>query len=160
MGPGQDRTRDPWICSQTRICSQTSYRLHKLALCTECYFILFLRKNLCCGGTNWLTSLSLRSFDLNNCFHGEKKKKNTCSAVFSWKKCLPISDCLQTQKSRTDQDFGEINFSIFLLFLQEKTRARCEVPYNSLMQTKCWHWSNGQKILLATIVNANTLTVI
>ena len=22
MGPGRDRTRDPWICSQTRICSQ------------------------------------------------------------------------------------------------------------------------------------------
>ena len=27
MGPGQDRTRDPWNCSQTRICSQTRYRL-------------------------------------------------------------------------------------------------------------------------------------
>ena len=23
MGPGRDRTRDPWICSQTRICCQT-----------------------------------------------------------------------------------------------------------------------------------------
>ena len=28
MGPGRDRTRDPWICSQTRICCQTRYRLH------------------------------------------------------------------------------------------------------------------------------------
>ena len=28
MGPGQDWTRDPWICSQTRICCQTRYRLH------------------------------------------------------------------------------------------------------------------------------------
>ena len=27
MGPGRDRTRDPWICSQLRICSQTRYRL-------------------------------------------------------------------------------------------------------------------------------------
>ena len=27
MGPGQDHTRDPWICSQTRICCQTRYRL-------------------------------------------------------------------------------------------------------------------------------------
>ena len=27
MGPGRDRTRDPWICSQTRICCQTRYRL-------------------------------------------------------------------------------------------------------------------------------------
>ena len=27
MGPGQDRTRDPWICNQTCICSQTGYQL-------------------------------------------------------------------------------------------------------------------------------------
>ena len=27
MGPGRDQTRDPWICTQTRICSQTCYRL-------------------------------------------------------------------------------------------------------------------------------------
>ena len=27
MGPGRDQTRNPWICSQTRICSQTHYRL-------------------------------------------------------------------------------------------------------------------------------------
>ena len=27
MGLGRDRTRDPWICSQTRICCQTRYRL-------------------------------------------------------------------------------------------------------------------------------------
>ena len=27
MGPERDRTRDPWICSQTRIYSQTRYRL-------------------------------------------------------------------------------------------------------------------------------------
>ena len=25
MGPGRDRTRDPWICSQTRICCQTLF---------------------------------------------------------------------------------------------------------------------------------------
>ena len=30
MGPGRDRTRDPWICSQTRICCQTRYRLRYL----------------------------------------------------------------------------------------------------------------------------------
>ena len=34
MGPGQDRTRDPWICDQTRICSQTCYRLLNAALHT------------------------------------------------------------------------------------------------------------------------------
>ena len=28
MGPGLDRTHDLWICSQTRICSQTCYLLH------------------------------------------------------------------------------------------------------------------------------------
>ena len=31
MGPGQDRTRDHWICSQTRICCQTCYRLRYAA---------------------------------------------------------------------------------------------------------------------------------
>ena len=31
MGPGRDRTRDPWICRQTRICSQTRYRLRYAA---------------------------------------------------------------------------------------------------------------------------------
>ena len=31
MGPGRDRTRDPWMCSQTRICSQTRYRLRYAA---------------------------------------------------------------------------------------------------------------------------------
>ena len=31
MGPGRDRTRDPWICSQTRICGQTRYRLRYAA---------------------------------------------------------------------------------------------------------------------------------
>ena len=50
MRPGWDRTRDPWIYSQTRICSQTRYRLHyaaqsrslcekkrlELAICTPC----------------------------------------------------------------------------------------------------------------------------
>ena len=46
MGPGRDRTRDPWICGQTRICSQTRYRLryaarfacksHKTSLAAVC----------------------------------------------------------------------------------------------------------------------------
>ena len=27
IGPSRDGTRDPWICSQTRICCQTRYRL-------------------------------------------------------------------------------------------------------------------------------------
>ena len=31
MGPGRDRTRDPWICSQTRTCSQTRYPLRYAA---------------------------------------------------------------------------------------------------------------------------------
>ena len=31
MGPGRDRTRDPWNCSQTRICSQTRYQLRYAA---------------------------------------------------------------------------------------------------------------------------------
>ena len=32
MGMGWDQTGDPWICSQTRICSQTSYWLRYAAL--------------------------------------------------------------------------------------------------------------------------------
>ena len=31
MRPGRDRTRDPWICSQLRICNQTRYRLRYAA---------------------------------------------------------------------------------------------------------------------------------
>ena len=31
MGPDRDRTRDPWIRSQTRICSQERYRLRYAA---------------------------------------------------------------------------------------------------------------------------------
>ena len=31
MGPGGDQTRDPWICSQTRICRQTRYQLRYAA---------------------------------------------------------------------------------------------------------------------------------
>ena len=31
MGPDRDRTRDPWICSQIRICSQTRYRYASVA---------------------------------------------------------------------------------------------------------------------------------
>ena len=31
MGLDRDRTRDPWICDQTRICSQTRYRLRYAA---------------------------------------------------------------------------------------------------------------------------------
>ena len=31
MGLGLDWTRDPWICSQTRICCKTRYQLHYVA---------------------------------------------------------------------------------------------------------------------------------
>ena len=31
MGQGRDQTLDPWICSQTRICSRTRYRLRYAA---------------------------------------------------------------------------------------------------------------------------------
>ena len=52
MGPGRDWTRDPWICSQTRICSQTCYRLRYAAR----------RRCHCIGQLNtvrWLLSDSL-----------------------------------------------------------------------------------------------------
>ena len=31
IGPDRDRTRNPWICSQTPICSHTRYRLRYAA---------------------------------------------------------------------------------------------------------------------------------
>ena len=42
IGPGRDRTPDPWICSKTCICSQTCYRLCYVAgvtpsMCRLCF---------------------------------------------------------------------------------------------------------------------------
>ena len=40
MGPGWDRTRDPWICSQTHICCQSHYGLCYVAqLCIHVQMI-------------------------------------------------------------------------------------------------------------------------
>ena len=41
MGPGRDPTRDPWICSQTRICCQTRYRLSYGARYILCSILAF-----------------------------------------------------------------------------------------------------------------------
>ena len=35
MGPDQDRTRDPWICSQTRICSLSLSNINNLMYNSE-----------------------------------------------------------------------------------------------------------------------------
>ena len=43
MGPGRDRTRDPWICSQTRICCQTRYRLRYEARTRQMDIIMFVK---------------------------------------------------------------------------------------------------------------------
>ena len=45
MGPGRDRTRDPWICSQTRICRQTRYRLRYAAQSSSMYGLDLTREN-------------------------------------------------------------------------------------------------------------------
>ena len=42
MGPGWDRTHDPSICSQTRICSQTHYRLPYMAWFGESWSLIAL----------------------------------------------------------------------------------------------------------------------
>ena len=52
MGPGRDRNRDPWICSQTRICCQTRYRLRYAArycapLCITSLMSHVMKKMLC-----------------------------------------------------------------------------------------------------------------
>ena len=41
MVPGRDRTRDPWIYSQTRICSQTRYRLRYAARSSSALCFIF-----------------------------------------------------------------------------------------------------------------------
>ena len=49
MGPCRDRTHDPWICSQTHICSQTLYRLHHAAW----HFCIVKGKiDFCCNNLN------------------------------------------------------------------------------------------------------------
>ena len=48
LGPGWDQTRDPWICSQIRICSQTNYRLSYAAryvISELCYKGTILQRN-------------------------------------------------------------------------------------------------------------------
>ena len=45
MGPGRDRTRDPWICSQTRICNQTRYQMRNVARYMYCSFKNVVTKN-------------------------------------------------------------------------------------------------------------------
>ena len=39
IGPGRDRTRDPWICSQTSFCNQTRYLLRYAARCNVLVFL-------------------------------------------------------------------------------------------------------------------------
>ena len=52
MVPGRDRTRDPWICSQTHICSQTRYRLRYAARYISYASRTFIRR--------YMTGLSLQ----------------------------------------------------------------------------------------------------
>ena len=51
MGPDRDRIRDPWICSQTRTCSQTRYRLRyaarRLTYCAKYITIRLSTVNKC-----------------------------------------------------------------------------------------------------------------
>ena len=39
MGPGRDPTRNPWICRQTRICSQTRYKLRYATWCSMVFYL-------------------------------------------------------------------------------------------------------------------------
>ena len=54
MGPGRDRTRDPWIRSQTRICCQTRYRLRYAARLTINVILN--------GNENWNTEVNVVLF--------------------------------------------------------------------------------------------------
>ena len=55
MVPGGDRTRDPWICSHTRICSQTRYRLRYAARLTT-----NRNAGYCCTGSVGMSSSYIR----------------------------------------------------------------------------------------------------
>ena len=45
MVPGRDQTLDPWICSQTHICSQARYRLRYAARSPLCSLLHILLKD-------------------------------------------------------------------------------------------------------------------
>ena len=66
MGPGRDRTRDPWICSQTRICSQARYRLRYAArvsrFVAEFWLIASVKREWFVRVTQ-LADTSIRCFD-------------------------------------------------------------------------------------------------
>ena len=74
IGPGRDRTRNPWNCSQTRICSQTRYRLRREPTKPEWIW------NATIAVWQWLTYRKCVDYVVSE--HGEKvlkfKTKNSC----------------------------------------------------------------------------------
>ena len=75
MGPGRDRTRDPWNCSQTRIGSQTRYRLRYAARSSACsnYFpLLFI---------SYINECSLVNLYMEEIKKKKKKKKKKKPSV-------------------------------------------------------------------------------
>ena len=97
-------------CTSLRVNSCNS-QVRQISGVQFCYFLC---NSLCCGGV--LIGLACHqdpSFQWSNHSWGKKRKIVPISVE---KKGLPISDCLQTQKSRTDQSLGDLFFYNFVVF--------------------------------------------
>ena len=90
MGPDRDRTRDPWICSQTRTCSQTRYRLTALrgpALARSCglfYIHIFfkcvqIKKSLFELNFSWC---QMKLFEIRNDVRPKENRNITTNSQF------------------------------------------------------------------------------
>ena len=67
-GLGRDRNCDPWICSQTRICSQTGYRLRyavlyiltcAISMCMQLSIFIYFHSLCVLGAVKALTRLHI-----------------------------------------------------------------------------------------------------
>ena len=115
MGPDRDRTRDPWICSQTRICSQTCYRLRYAARYLN--LLSFTRIIVgrgakqsnpagCIMWTSMCIPQTLNSFSPNHFVPLVKKNESTLNIVV----CLDDSE-QELNCTNTEKNAGSVIFS-------------------------------------------------
>ena len=95
MGQDRDQTRYPWICSQTRICCQTRYRLRYAARLYASLKRKTMSKliNRIRGWRLLLTSLQGSAFFLKTCLVNLISKDN--HLVFSVKPMWPPLEILE-----------------------------------------------------------------
>ena len=129
MGPGRDRTRDPWNCSQTRICSQTHYRLHYAAR-HEYFLVLFMKID------KVVTIYSKFRFD----YH-KGKQSGMVNALLSLKKSLFSNPLWYFQNTKTCKVFVPYCYNIkeeFCLKISDSLRFISQNEYK-LWTCKEWH---------------------